>query len=170
MAQRPCLDATVTVENVRITCTVGPGSGGPYDVFLRISDETDLNTGLRKYNYSVPVVERLEPLNAAPGEVVTIVGDSFGDDISKVAVTVGANACGNLSYAVNHTALLCTTPYQTGEHQPSFQIGQSCWLMPGRRNALREARVQLWCRSPRAPVLPETELEGPAPSETVILC
>lgn len=73
MRGAPCVNANVTVENEAIVCVGIPGTGGGYDVSVRISDETDQRSGLGKYNYSVPVITAIEPMDAPPGSLITIV-------------------------------------------------------------------------------------------------
>lgn len=74
------------VVNTALTCEFGKGSGGPFDITLRISGEPDFNTGVAKYNYSVPLIFAITPLDAPPGSTVTITGDSFGEDIAQVGL------------------------------------------------------------------------------------
>ncbi|KAK3244473.1 hypothetical protein CYMTET_45911 [Cymbomonas tetramitiformis] len=109
-----CLNPTVTVENTEIECTVVAGTGGPYDIDLRIADITDSGTGIDMYNYSNPVITDVAPMDQEPGSVITITGSSFGADISKVSITVGAVACKSISMFTNHTQLLCETPDTSG--------------------------------------------------------
>lgn len=115
----PCEDATVTQNGdgqqfAELTCIVIPGTGGPYDASLRISDETDLNTGLGKYNYSVPVIDVWVPKYPEPGEQIVINGSAYGNNIDVVEVTIGGIPCTNLRFLNFHQSLTCTTPYTTG--------------------------------------------------------
>ncbi|KAK3247367.1 hypothetical protein CYMTET_43139 [Cymbomonas tetramitiformis] len=105
-----CINPTVTVENTEIECMVVSGTGGPYDIDLRIADITDSGTGIDMYNYSNPIITTVAPM----GSGITITGTSFGADISKVAITVGGVACKSISMLSIHTQLLCETPDTLG--------------------------------------------------------
>uniref|UniRef100_A0A7S0R613 IPT/TIG domain-containing protein n=1 Tax=Pyramimonas obovata TaxID=1411642 RepID=A0A7S0R613_9CHLO len=120
---KPCTSAKVIEENKALTCEFTEGSGGPYDIFLRISDLPDIGVAL--YNYSVPLIFGITPLDAPPGSTITITGDSFGADISAVSVSIGDIPCESIAYNNNtevvasgeimfHTQLLCDTAYTTG--------------------------------------------------------
>jgi len=112
-----CTDATVTVDNTQLTCTIGAGSGLAYDMALTIFNQTN-NDGA-KYAFQAPVVDSVQPGQAKPGDLVTITGKNFGTVASDITVALGNAVCRDVAMLAAHTSLSCTVPASEGKGQPA---------------------------------------------------
>jgi hypothetical protein len=77
------------------------------------------NSDSTRYAYAAPVVESVQPSQAAPGAVVTVTGRNFGVTVTDVAVKLGAFDCLDLAQLAEHTTLTCTVPAAEGKALPA---------------------------------------------------
>jgi len=96
---------------------VGPGTGKNLNAFIRINTETDAGTGTGKFSYAPPSVSQIVPMNQLPGENITIKGNSFGDELSLISISIGGTPCIYVDLVTPHTELICTTPQILGANK-----------------------------------------------------
>jgi len=112
-----CSDGKVTVSNTQATCQLGSGSGFGYKVTMVIFNQT--NVDATRFAYAVPVVESVQPSQAAPGAVVTVSGKNFGVIDTDISVKFGGYDCKDVAKLTDHTQLTCTVPDAQGKALPA---------------------------------------------------
>jgi len=105
-------------SSTSITCTVPSGTGAGKS--LQVSTGGNVVTAAQKFSYSAPSLAASNPFSPATGPTsggttVLASGNNFGNEASKVTVSIGANSCTNI--AVAHTTLKFKTPPGTGAGQ-----------------------------------------------------
>ena len=112
-----CTSASVTVDGTAIECTFQGGTGGGYDVVIKLNDETDQGSGAGKFSYNAATVSTVTPASGGQGTLVTITGADFGPDESKISVKIGDVACTNVTLVTSDTEVTFTAPLGTGNDQ-----------------------------------------------------
>ena len=126
-----CTDATVTVEDTELQCTVGAGRGGGHIVTVTVRGKVSESFGGVEdasigFSYPVPTVTSVTPTSGPAGTIITVTGTNFGDVAGDVFVKmkgIGDDSCGGIpctqsNLTTSHTQILCETPISVGGNVP----------------------------------------------------
>ena len=115
VANSACSSPNVTVADTLIQCRVAPGSGTGKPVLAYLGAQMSIG-GDTVFSYSPPTATLVTPAIASPGDMVRISGTSFGSDVGKLQVYLGAAPCTSMSYATPHFAIMCRVPVASGRN------------------------------------------------------
>ncbi|KYQ99673.1 IPT/TIG domain-containing protein [Tieghemostelium lacteum] len=96
------------VDNLSILCQMPPGTGTDY--FIKISIDgivtSTVSHPMVRFSYGLPSISSVTQ-NA---NSITIQGNNFGNDLSKVSVTLNGITLSSCQYVTSHTSISCPAP------------------------------------------------------------
>jgi len=112
-----CTVPTLVTAHKVLKCTMPAGTGTRQTTVKVSSKTSDPYT----FAYISPSVTSVSAASPA-GQVVTIKGDNFGTDATKISVKAGLFSCTGIIITTAHTELTCTVPAGQGSHAVTVTV------------------------------------------------
>ncbi|KAF2077574.1 hypothetical protein CYY_001115 [Polysphondylium violaceum] len=113
----PCLAPTLVTAHKVLKCTMPVGTG-VRSTTVKVGGKTSAPFTFSYIKPSVTTVSSVSPA----GGTVTIDGDNFGADATKITVSVGSFACTGVVLTTAHTQFTCSVPQGQASHAVTVTV------------------------------------------------